>query len=286
MTQPVVLCGLGRVGWRVLDSVRAAGFPVIVIDTNITPDDPRLRGVQAVRGDCRRAEVLEQVGVKEARAVVITTGDDLVNISTAMLARKLNPAAKIVVRMFNQNLIDRLGGTVKNTVALSVSALVAPMLALAAVTGDALGVFKLEDGPRQVSELEIGPESNLIGKTVGEVAQLHQLVPLALTPAHGSPLLLHDVRSDTALSPGDRLVVCGAPAQLIRLLEEERGDLLPGVQWAWRFRRWIRTFRRTLWEADLSVKIATPVLLFTILGSVLVFRYGIETDWAEGCTRP
>lgn len=282
MIQPVVLCGLGRVGWRVLESVRAAGFPVVVVDTNVTPDDPRLRGVQAIRGDCRRAEVLEQIGIRDARGVVIATGDDLVNISTAMLARKLNPTAKIVVRMFNQNLIDRLGGAVKNTVALSVSGLVAPTIALTAVTGDALGAFKLEGGPRQVSELVIAEGSGLIGKTIGEVAQLHKLVPLAFTPANREPLFLHDVASDTALSPGDRLVVCGAPADLIRLLEQERGDLLPGVRWAWRVRRWIRTFRRTLWEVDLSVKVATPVLLFTILGSVMVFRYGYDADWAEG----
>ncbi|MBA4188632.1 MAG: hypothetical protein C0467_11590 [Planctomycetaceae bacterium] len=282
MNQPVVLCGLGRVGWRVLESVRAAGFPVVVVDSNIAPDDPRLRGVRAVRGDSRRPEILELAGVKEARGIVITTGDDLVNISTAMLARKLNPTAKIVVRMFNQNLIDRLGGAVKNTVALSVSGLVAPMLALTAVTGDALGAFKLEDGPRQVSELVVAEGSGLIGVTVGEVAQLHQLVPFAFTPANRPARFLHDVPGDATLSPGDRLVVCGSPASLLRLLERERGDLLPGVRWAWRLRRWVRTFRRTLWEIDLSVKIATPLLFFTIFASVLVFRYGIGADWAEG----
>jgi Trk K+ transport system NAD-binding subunit len=44
----------------------------------------------------------------------------------------------------------------------------------------------------------------------------------------------------------------------------------------------VRTFRRTLWEVDLSVKIATPLLFFTIFFSVLVFRYGFGADWAEG----
>lgn len=282
MIQPVVLCGLGRVGWRVLESVRAAGFPVVVIDTNITPDDPRLQGVRAVKGDSRRAEVLEQAGIRDARGVVIATGDDLVNISTAMLARKLNPVAKIVVRMFNRNLIDRLAGAVKNTVALSVSGLVAPMLALSAVTGDALGVFKLEDGPRQVSELVVADGSDLVGRTVNDIAHENHLVALALVRTGHAPALLNDVPADAALAPGDRLVVCGAPANLLQLIERERGDLLPGVQWAGRVRRWVRTVRRTLWEVDLSVKIATPALLLTILASVLVFRYGIGAEWAEG----
>ena len=155
MERPVVLCGLGRVGLRVLESLRAAGIPVVVIDLKAEPNDPRLAGVTVVKGDCRRHELLEQAGIKDARGVVIVTSDDLVNISTALLARKLNPTARVVVRMFNQNLIARFGVAVKNTVALSVSALIAPVMALTAVSGDTLGAFKLDDGPRQISELAV-----------------------------------------------------------------------------------------------------------------------------------
>ncbi len=144
--------------------------------------------------------------------------------------------------MFNQNLLDRLGAAVKNTVALSVSGLTAPMLALTAVTGDALGAFKLDDGPRQVSELVVADGSDLVGKRIADVAHDHKLIPLAFTPAAGGPpKLLIDVPGDTALSPGDRLVVCGAPADLLQLLERERGELLPGVRWAGVVRRWFRT---------------------------------------------
>ena len=186
MERPVVLCGLGQVGWRVLESVRAAGLPVVAVDLNTAPDDPRLRGVRSVKGDCRRAEVLEEAGIRDAGAVVIVTSDDLVNVSTALLVRKLNPTARIVVRMFNQNLLDRLGGAVKNTVALSVSGLTAPLLALTAVTGDALGAFQLDDGPRQVSELVVARDSSLAGKTHRrDVAREHRLIPLAFTPADG-----------------------------------------------------------------------------------------------------
>jgi Trk K+ transport system NAD-binding subunit len=278
----VVLCGLGRVGWRVFESLRAAGLRVVAIDTTVNPDDPRLSGVRAIRGDCRRPEVLAEAGVPEAGRVVILTGDDLVNISTALLVRQLNPTARIVVRLFNQNLLDRFGMTVKNTVALSVSGLTAPLLALAAVTGDVLGAFKLDDGPRQVSELVLAEKSELVGKRIREVARDYRLVTLAVTPAGGSPQRLLDVDNDTRLSAGDRLVLCGCPGDLRSLLERERGDLLPGVRWAGALRRWVRTAHRTLREVDLAVKIITPLLVLTILASMLVFRYGLGADWAEG----
>ncbi len=282
MERPVVLCGLGRVGWRVLDSLRAAGLPTVVVDLNTAPDDARLAGVTAFKGDCRLPEVLERAGVKGARAVVIVTSDDLVNISTALLVRKLNPTARVVVRMFNQNLIARFTGAVKNTVALSVSALIAPVIALTAATGDALGAFKLDDGARQVSELVVADGSELVGKRIADLAREHDLVPLAHAPATGDPRLLLNVSGDAVLAAGDRLVVCGPPQALRKLLEQLRGDLLPGVQWAGAVRRWLRTARRTLLEVDLSVKIITPILFVTILASTLIFRYGIGADWGDG----
>jgi Trk K+ transport system NAD-binding subunit len=280
--RPVVLCGLGRVGWRVLESLRAAGQVVAVVDTHTPADDPRLAGLTVVTGDCRRPENLERAGVKDARGVLIVTSDDLVNVSAALLVRRLNPGVRVVVRMFNQNLLARLGAAVKNTVALSVSALTAPMLALTAATGEALGAFKLDDGPRQVSELSVADDSDLAGRTVAEVCGQHRLVPFALTPADGPPQLLLDVLGDTRLSPGDKLVVAGAPHDLRPLVEEGRGDLLPGVLWAGALRRWLRTLRRTLLEVDLSVKVITPVLFVTLFASTLIFHYGLDSGWADG----
>jgi Trk K+ transport system NAD-binding subunit len=281
--RPILLCGLGQVGWRVLESVRAAGLAVVAVDLNTAPDDPRLCGVRSVKGDCRRADVLEAAGIREASAVVIVTSDDLINVTTALLVRKLNPTARVVVRMFNQNLVDRLGGAMKNTVALSVSGLTAPLLALTAVTGDTLGAFRLDDGPRQVSELVVADSSSLAGRPIAEIAREHRLIPLAFTPASGGATrFLLDVPGETLLSSGDRLVVCGAHGDLLGLLERERGELLPGVRWAGRFRRWLRTARRTLLEVDLSVKIATPLLFCTILLSTMIFWYGFGTNWADG----
>ncbi len=281
MERPVLVCGLGRVGWRVFDSLRAAGLSVVVVDTHLDPDDPRLAGVKAVKGDCREASVLERAGVQNTRGVLILTSDDLVNISTALRVRSLNSEVRVVVRMFNQNLIARFGSAVKNTVALSVSGLTAPVLALTAATGDAIGAFKLQSGPQQVSELVVTTESEIAGRTVREVAALHRFIPVALLRRTTPPLLL-DIPGDTALSPGDRLIVTGAPANLRPLLARSRGEILAGVRWAGAVRRWVRTARRTLAEVDLSVKIITPVLFFTLLGSTLIFRYGLKTNWGDG----
>ena len=277
-----MLCGLGRVGWRVLESLRAAGRPVAVVDTHPPADDPRLAGLTVVTGDCRRPDVLERAGVRTAAGVLISTGDDLVNVSAALIVRQLNPDVRVVLRMFNQNLLARLGGAVKNTVALSVSGLVAPLLALTAATGETLGAFKLDSGPQQIAEFEVADGADLAGRTLADVAGQYGVVPLAVAPAAGEARFLLDVRGDTRLSVGDRLVVAGAPAAVRPLLETVRGDLLPGVMWAGAVRRWLRTAVTTLGEVDLSVKIITPVLFVALFASTLTFRYGLESSWADG----
>jgi Trk K+ transport system NAD-binding subunit len=282
MEKPVILCGLGRVGWRVLDFFKAAGLPVVVVDINISPNDPRLVGVKAIKGDCRQTDVLEQAGIREASGVVIVTSEDLVNISAALLIRRLNPTARIVVRMFNQNLLNHLGGSVSNIIALSVSALTAPLLALIASTGDVLGAFKLDVSPRQISELLVIEGSDLLGKRIVDVARQFNVTILAYYRPGGTHQFLLDVDGDSVLSVGDRLILCGVPGDISQIIARERGDLFPGIRWAGIVRRWFRTAKRTLLEVDLAVKIATPVLILTIVASTLVFRYGLGSRWSDG----
>jgi Trk K+ transport system NAD-binding subunit len=277
MNRGVVLCGLGRVGWRVLESLRSMGMTVTVVDLHARPDDPRLGGCTLVVGDCRRPEVLTQAGVPAADGFLVVTGDDLVNVSTALLARKLNPTARVVVRMFNQNIIHRLGGAMKNTVALSVSALTAPLLALTAVSGESLAAFAIDAHRQQIARFEIAPGSPLEGETLTAAAARFKLLVLALTPPAGPTAALHELAGDSRLSVGDRLLVCGAPAALAPLLADRPDGVFRGglIRMAW------RVARRMFAAVDAPVKVASVALFVVLLAGTLVFRYADGEGWVE-----
>jgi Trk K+ transport system NAD-binding subunit len=278
--QPVILCGLGRVGSRVLEYLLAADLPVVVIDNCCAADDSRLGRARLIKGDCRRREVLEQAGVVGARGVLILTSDDLVNISTALMVRGLDREVRVVVRMFNQNLITRLGKAVHNVYALSTSILTAPLLALTALTGQALGAFRLDDGPdgrRQVAEVVVGPGSPLSGRAVGEVTQPRQALVVAHVPAGDAARFLLEVDAEARLAPGDRLVVCGEPHHLAELFGDADGRD-PAVRWANPLRRNLRVLWRTLSEVDLPVKVCTAVLVLVIAASTLTLHLGWQRD--------
>ena len=270
MTHTVLLCGLGQVGWRVLDSLKTARAEITVIDLKAKADDPRLNGVAFFQGDCRQSELLERAGAASATGVLIVTSDDLLNVATAMLVRRMNPDARIVVRMFNQNLIQRLGSALRNTVALSVSALTAPLMALTAISGEALAAFAVGDAPQQIAEVAVDADSPLQSERLADVAGRFQVLVIS-----------REMPPDTRLAAGDRFVVCGDPKAVGELLASASGTFASAVQWAGKLRRWARTTRRTLGEIDFSMKLATAVLFAVLLASSLVFRFGTDAAWGD-----
>jgi Trk K+ transport system NAD-binding subunit len=286
MNQPIILCGLGRIGGKVLEFLQTAGLPVVVIDTQCVEQDPRLRchaergnevdEVRLIRGDCRRPEVLAQAGLEQARGVLVLTSDDLVNISTALTIRHLHPQIRIVVRMFNQDLISRLGKAVHNVYALSTSTLTAPLFALTALTGQALGTFRIDglaDGRRQVGQVVVEPGSPLVGRPVREVAASAQAQPIAHLPAGR---WLNDIDPEGKLAAGDLLVLCGEPRDLAPLLTEQGEDAAPHVRWAGWLRRQARALRRTVGEMDMRVKIGGGILLVVVAVSTIVFEASVH----------
>jgi Trk K+ transport system NAD-binding subunit len=283
MEQPFILCGLGRVGWRVLEYLQAAGLPVVVVDTRCSPTDPRLGNARLVRGDCRRKEMLEEAGAEQARGVLIMTNDDLNNISTALMVRHLNPDVRIVMRLFNQNLVARLGKTFHNIFALSTATLTAPLFALSALTGQALGMVRFEngkDGLHQLAEVTVTLNSPLRGQSVAAAASNYRVQVLAHLPAGGKDRFLLDVDGEARLIPGDRLVVCGEPRTLAPLLGGDSAALA-NVRWAGLLRRMGRVVWRTLFEVDLSVKISGAVLVSVVVISTLILqsklqKFGVE----------
>src|SRR5205823_8768335 len=170
MDRPVIVCGFGRVGRRVLDYLRAAQLTAVIVDLRFDP--AHVPGdCRTITGDCRQRDTLVAAGIAGARGVIVCTSDDLVNLSTVLTARSVNGDVRIVVRMFNQNLIPRLGKAVHNVFALSVSALGAPVLALTAITGELLAAFPLSDGPRQIAAIAVAAGSALDRLTVAEAAE-------------------------------------------------------------------------------------------------------------------
>lgn len=278
MEAPIVLCGLGRLGTRILRYLQSANLPVVVIDNRCSADDERLNGARLVCGDCRQRAVLEAAGVAKARGVLILTSDDLVNISTTLMVREVNPSVRVVLRLFNQNLLVRLGSVLHNVYALSTSLLTAPVLAMTAVAGQGLAAFDVDgddNEERRVVELQVGSSSQMLGRTIGEVIAYREAVALAHLPANGPERYLLDVDVEARLRAGDYLVLCARPRSLA-VLESAIDSDTPHLLWAGWPRRLARVAQRTLAEIEPAVLICTSILFAVILASTLILSLGVE----------
>jgi Trk K+ transport system NAD-binding subunit len=266
-----VLCGLGRIGSRVLNYLAAAGARTIVVDTQPVAAMQVPPGTIIIQGDCRKTEVLREAGVEQARGILILTSEDLVNLSAALLARQLNPTARIVVRMFNPGLIPRLGEAAVNIAALSTSTLTAPVLALIARTGGALGTFTANGQPWRVTEVIVEANSTFDGMTLQEMAGRRGLRLIGHARSRQTYQFNQHVDPEARLAAGDHVIVCGQTADVARLEHGGTEETPPELLWAGTVQRHLRVLGRLLADVNVPVKICTAILVVVVVTSILVF---------------
>lgn len=127
MKPKIIVCGLGRTGYKIYSLLRQQGAEVVGIsDRSITtrPNET------IVVGDPRAATTLIQAGIKQAQTLVLANNDDALNLAILTQARAIAPRIRIINRLFNQTLGERLDITLSNHFSMSVAALAAPILPL------------------------------------------------------------------------------------------------------------------------------------------------------------
>jgi Trk K+ transport system NAD-binding subunit len=218
----VIVCGLGNIGFRVVEELLGYGERVVVVelarDGRFVTTTRRL-GVPVIVGDATVREVLRQAHAPTARAVVAVTNNDLVNLEVALLVRDLNPTQRVVLRLSDPHLAETLREAANVRLALSVPTLAAPAF-VAALFGDrVLSVCLVEGRLLAVIHLRVAAEdAALAGATVRAVAVNYRLLPVAVTTAAGAQ---HARPLDVRLGPGDDLVAFIALPDMERLLRRE-----------------------------------------------------------------
>ncbi len=202
----VVLCGLGHVGFRVLQSLLARGEQVVAIESD--PDGKflalaRATGSPILTRDARDDEALREAGVPGARVVIVATDDDVANLEVALDARRLNPRIRVVLRLFDQGIAEKVRAAGMADEAFSASALAAPTIASMALGGHVLASYE-SGGATWVTAEVAAPASGAL--TVAEVEARFGVRVLAVL-GKGEPADLPS--ADASVAPGCTLVVHG-----------------------------------------------------------------------------
>ncbi|NNC58973.1 MAG: sodium:proton exchanger [Erythrobacter sp.] len=95
----VIIIGIGRVGMLVADMLTAHERPYVAIDSDADLiSAARKRGYRAIFGDAARGDVLDNLGIENALAVVLTMDEPVLSERLISKLRKDNPELLIVGR--------------------------------------------------------------------------------------------------------------------------------------------------------------------------------------------
>jgi CPA2 family monovalent cation:H+ antiporter-2 len=94
-----VLVGFGMTGRNVARALEATGLACVAVDVNPhTVREAAGRGERIVFGDATREPLLRRLGIERARLVVVALLDPAATREVVVLARRLAPQARLLVR--------------------------------------------------------------------------------------------------------------------------------------------------------------------------------------------
>jgi Trk K+ transport system NAD-binding subunit len=205
----IIVVGLGNVGASVTGQLHDLGFDVVGVD-----NDPGAAGIAMARqlnvpvvmGDAFREETLRAAGVETCLALVSVTSQDIVNLETALNARALREDLRIVLRLADDDLAERLAKTIGNTISRSVPYLAAPAFAAAMLEHQVLRTIAVGRHVLLIADVRVGDQAGLAGCSLADTEQDGQARVLALQ-ASGSAGLDWSPHHSHRLGSGDRLIV-------------------------------------------------------------------------------
>jgi Trk K+ transport system NAD-binding subunit len=215
----IILVGLGHLGYRVALKLHEMSERLVVIEFNAEADTINVvknMGVPVIHDDATRPAVLEAANIKKARAIIMASQNDAMNLQIALKARSLNPKIQVVIRIFDDDFAHALQEQF-GFIALSATEMAAPVFAAAAAGVDVTNPISVEGQLLSLARLSITKDASFAANTVGYVEDNYHL-NIVLHRRNGESEM-HPT-DNTRLQPGDVIVILGSPDALNHILHE------------------------------------------------------------------
>ncbi|MET1123694.1 MAG: Trk system potassium transporter TrkA [Archaeoglobaceae archaeon] len=208
----IVIAGAGEVGYKLAETL-AAKHEVYVIESNEERfQQVSLLDVVAIKGNAANIRNLRSAEVQRADVFLAVTGDDEVNLLSALAAKRLG-AKTVIARVENPEYVDR---PIVRDHPLGYDILICPQLALAHEAARIVGIpgavdiVTFSNGKVEMLELIVMEGSKADGRTVREL-ELPKNVVITTVYRNGEVLI---PRGDTVLKAGDRVAIVGRSSEI------------------------------------------------------------------------
>ncbi len=213
----IVLIGLGHLGFRVANELHNLSEDLVVIER-----DPRAEllkqvdnmGIPVIQADATKVSTLESAGVPRARAIIVCTSNDTLNLQMAIKARTLNKTARIMVRVFDEDFARQMENQFGINHVFSASTLAAPSIAGAATQSDISSPLTLSGRTLSLARLVVKSGASFVGYTIDKFENTFDVTVVLLERNGQADLHPHN---DLTLAPSDNIALFAEPSTLSRI---------------------------------------------------------------------
>ncbi len=223
-----IICGYGRIGRVLCESIRSKFPNLVVIDSN--PEHiPMMEadGIVYISADATDEAVLRRAGIERAKGLVAALGTDTDNVFLVLTAHQLNPELNIIARAGRDSAKAKLKAAGANYVESPYemgAATMAQRILRPTVTSFMDLAFTHRRSHIQMEEIPVSNSSAMVNLTLKDsgIRQKYNLIVIAIKEAQSGSMVFNP-SFEAIIRSGDTLIAVG---EVVNLQKLER-DLNP-----------------------------------------------------------
>ena len=216
----VIVCGFGRLGRAVVEELKKSDVPLVVVESE-RAKEAQLASMEVfyVIGSALQDSVMDDAGLRSARAVVVATPSDADNVYITLSVREKNPKAFVHARGDSEAGLRRLklAGADQTVSAYQWGGM---RIAASILRPSVVDFLELSapgsESEVDLEEIRIGPDSSIKGLSISGVEQKFPRLRVVALKRGDQPISMIPDPA-TIIESGDLLVVIGETDSLNRL---------------------------------------------------------------------
>jgi voltage-gated potassium channel len=215
----ILLVGLGHLGFRVATQLHQMDQEVVAIELSPSADlvaNTRRLDIPVIPGDGTKEEMLEAAGVRRARAIMLCTQNDSLNLQMAVKARGINPNIHVVIRIFDDDFAVALQKQFGFS-AISATGMAAPVFAAAAAGANVTPPIMVDGNPLVFGTLPFAACSPAVGQSLHALEKNYHVSAVMIR--RGAESFWHP-SGDEILQAEDTIGVLGNPERISQIVHD------------------------------------------------------------------
>lgn len=229
LSNHVIVCGFGKMGFQAAWELKQAGVPFLVIEKEQGKGskNPRFEGELFLYGNAMDELILERAGITRARGLITTLTTDADNVLVTLTAKQLAPDVPIVARSAQLGTENKLKAAGANHI-VSPYEIGGRRMAALLLEPELMNYVDVVLDHKQmemaIEHILVSPGSQLVGLSMRE-ARLRDTTGALIVGIHRTEQgLLFNPRGNETFRAGDVLLAMGSHDTLNALVGVARGE--------------------------------------------------------------